>query len=175
MTDSTEPQQMLGLLEPYAGHKNPKVRGKAGGAVAAAVAQMQVSGRRGPCTAVGQDSAWTLAWAHAGRLAGLAAYPALRLSLPPVAAGGGRLWPAAPAAAIWPADNRQHPRRARRGQTAGGPPERGVRRCGSAAAARCAGACRSRAARVLCGELGQSCGALCLLLRSRCSEPCRGL
>lgn len=41
MVDSLSPAQALPLLLPYADvHKNPKVRGKAGSAVAAAVARM---------------------------------------------------------------------------------------------------------------------------------------
>lgn len=40
--DSLNPAESLALLLPYAEqHKNPKVRGKAGGAAAAAVARME--------------------------------------------------------------------------------------------------------------------------------------
>ena len=41
MVDSLDPAQLLPLLIPYADiHKNPKVRGKASGAVAGAVGRM---------------------------------------------------------------------------------------------------------------------------------------
>lgn len=45
MIDSLSPAESLGLLLPYAEqHKNPKVRGKAGGAAAAAVARLDAAG-----------------------------------------------------------------------------------------------------------------------------------
>ena len=48
MAGSLAPVAFLGLVLPYLEqHKNPKVRGKAAGAAAAAAARMQVGGQ--PC------------------------------------------------------------------------------------------------------------------------------
>lgn len=55
------PEQFLALLTPYIElHKNPKVRGRAGGAAAAAVARMQVRlpGSLGPCAGQPELRGW---------------------------------------------------------------------------------------------------------------------
>lgn len=43
MAESTTPAKLLPLLMPYVDHKNPKLRGQAGTAVAAAAVRMQVN------------------------------------------------------------------------------------------------------------------------------------